>query len=348
MVLSAACDIFGEDVQDGNVFNYPNAVTLEIGTRGSVPSDVVTVPHQVYCEGTNRTISKVSKKDSGAPGSEPDKTDWQQQQQQQQQGTTATLNHVNGLRFIGVNSRLPGAFGTAGDKGRLPFCQGKMETSAKNLWEILANSGSVICETECKIISGLAAEEYLIDEQHFLNDNAELGKQVRNGVWAISSPEQNGAGQIGEPEDHSGYGSPVAREHGISIAPKETDPGTTWLIASAAPHHATGNRALLSGFALDQGDLFVKAGDAGAAPMRVVGRGNVVTDAVVLPNVWYVPGLTVNVVSVSQLAELDYSVAFGHGRCNVKSSEDGVVVGTARAGEDGLFALDFIKVPLGI
>ena len=146
----------------------------------------------------------------------------------------------------------------------------------------------------------------------------------------------------------SGHGSPVAGEHGISLAPKKTDPATAWLIASAAPHHATGNRALLSGFAPDQGDLFVKAGDAGAAPMRVAGHGNVVTDAVVLPDVWYVPGLAVNVVSVSQLAELDYSVVFGHGQCCVRSGEDGGVVGTARAGEDGLFALDFIKVPLGI
>ena len=146
----------------------------------------------------------------------------------------------------------------------------------------------------------------------------------------------------------SGYGSPVAGVHGVSIAPKKKDPGTTWLIASAAPHHATGNRALLSGFAPDHGDLFVKAGDAGSAPMRVAGRGNVVTDAVVLPDVWYVPGLAVNVVSVSQLAELDYSVVFAHGQCCVRSGEDGGVVGTARAGEDGLFTLDFIKVPLGI
>ena len=146
----------------------------------------------------------------------------------------------------------------------------------------------------------------------------------------------------------SGYGSPVAGVHGVSIAPKKKDPGTTWLIASAAPHHATGNRALLSGFAPDHGDLFVKAGDAGSAPMRVAGRGNVVTDAVVLPDVWYVPGLAVNAVSVSQLAELDYSVAFGHDQCYVRSGEDGSVVGAARAGEDGLFALDFIRVPLGI
>ena len=196
-VLSAAC----EDVQDGSVFSYPNAVTLHIGAaRGSVSSDVVTVPHQVYCEGINRNTSKVTKKGSGAPGSEPDKTDWQQQQQQQQEveGTHGTLNNVDGPRLIGVDPRLSGAFATAGDKGWLPVCQGKMETSATSLWEISANnSGSVICEAECKNISGMAAAEYLI-EQHFLIDNAVLVKQLCNGVSAVSSPEQ----KIGEPEDH--------------------------------------------------------------------------------------------------------------------------------------------------
>ena len=192
-LLSDAWDVIGEDVQDGSVFSYPNEVTLDIGARG-VPSDVVTVPHQVYCQGTNRNTSKVNQKDSGAPGSEPNKTDWQQQQVE---GTHATLNNVNGPRLIGVDSRLSGAFATAGDKGWPPVFQGKMETIATNLWEISANSGSVICEAECKIISGLAAAEYLI-EQHFLIDNAVLVKQLCNGVSAVSSPEQ----KIGEPEDH--------------------------------------------------------------------------------------------------------------------------------------------------
>ena len=196
-LLSDAWDVIGEDVQDGSVFSYPNAVTLHIGAaRGSVSSDVVTVPHQVYCEGTNWNTSKVSQKDCGAPGSEPDKTDWQQQQQQVE-GTHATLNDVNGLHLIGVDPRLSGASGTAGDKGWPTVFQGKMETIATNLWEISANSGSVICEAECKIISGLAAAEYLI-EQHFLIDNAVLVKQLCNGVSAVSSPEQ----KIGEPEDH--------------------------------------------------------------------------------------------------------------------------------------------------
>ncbi|RCV39553.1 hypothetical protein SETIT_8G233900v2 [Setaria italica] len=219
-----------------------------------------------------------------------------------------------------------------------------------NLWENRADSDSVICETDCKIISGLTAEEYL-NEQHFMNDDGERRQQRRNSVWANSTTQQKRAGHHGEQEDHSGCcGADVAGEHAISVALKNTDPTTAWLIASAVPHHATGNRDLLSGFAPVQGDLFVKTGDAGAAPMRVVGTGNVVTDAVVLPDVWYVPGLVANVVSVSQLAELDYCVAFfGRGQqCYVRSAEDGVVVGAARAGEDGLFALDFIKVPLGL
>ena len=38
-------------------------------------------------------------------------------------------------------------------------------------------------------------------------------------------------------------------------------------------------------------------------PVHVLGCGNVVTKAVVLPDAWYVPGLTANHVSVSQLSE---------------------------------------------
>ncbi|CAD6252874.1 unnamed protein product [Miscanthus lutarioriparius] len=78
--------------------------------------------------------------------------------------------------------------------------------------------------------------------------------------------------------------------------------------------------------------------------MQVLGCGNVVTDAVVLPDVWYVPGLTANLVSVSQLAELDYSIGFGHAECYIRSPDDGGLVGSARVGDEGLFEVDFLKV----
>nr|TKW02430.1 hypothetical protein SEVIR_8G243800v2 [Setaria viridis] len=124
-------------------------------------------------------------------------------------------------------------------------------------------------------------------------------------------------------------------------------PSATWVIATAAPHHATGNPTLITGLTPHQDDIFVHEADG--APMPVLGCGDVVTDDVVLPDVWYVPGLTTNLVSVSQLSELDHSVGFGRTAWYVRSAADGAIVGEARiTGEGGLFEVDFLKVQLGI
>lgn len=120
----------------------------------------------------------------------------------------------------------------------------------------------------------------------------------------------------------------------------------TWALATAAPHHATGNCSLLSGFVTEHDDLFVHAVDM--VPMPVRARGAVVTDAIVLPDVWFVPGLTANLVSVSQLAQLGYSIGFGCGECRVTSGVDGMIVGKARLRESGLYVLDSLKVSLAI
>jgi hypothetical protein len=83
-------------------------------------------------------------------------------------------------------------------------------------------------------------------------------------------------------------------------------------------------------------------------PRKVVARGAVITGAVVLPDVWFVPGLTENLVSVSQLAELDHSIGFGRGECCIRSSPDDKVVGKGRLQRGGHYVLDFLKVPLAI
>jgi hypothetical protein len=127
---------------------------------------------------------------------------------------------------------------------------------------------------------------------------------------------------------------------------EEAKAPATWVVATAAAHHATGNLAILADFQTELNDLFVHAADGQA--MQVLGRGHVVTDSVVLPDVWYVPRLTANLVSVSQLSELDYSVGFGRTDCYIRSPEDGGLVGSARVGEGGLFEVDFLKLPLAM
>jgi len=144
-------------------------------------------------------------------------------------------------------------------------------------------------------------------------------------------------------ESHPCNADFAGAEHGIKEGKAKTSAG--WVAATAAPHHATGNRGLLSGFIIEHDDQFVHAVDG--IPRKVLARGAVITDSVVLPDVWFVPGLTENLVSISQLVELDHSVGFSCGECCVRST-DGKVVGKGHLQDGGLYVLDFLKVPLAI
>ena len=70
------------------------------------------------------------------------------------------------------------------------------------------------------------------------------------------------------------------------------------------------------------------------------------TLTVVLPDVWYVPGLTVNLVSVGQLTEdPDLSISMGGGMCRIRRTSDGSVLGRAPLRSDTkYYVVDFLKV----
>ncbi|XP_044361347.1 uncharacterized protein [Triticum aestivum] len=117
----------------------------------------------------------------------------------------------------------------------------------------------------------------------------------------------------------------------------------TWLIDTGAVHHATGKLSLMSDVTTEaDDDLFMTARDG--VRMRVHAQGSVITDTVVLPDVWYIPGLTKNVVSASQLNQLGYSIGFTRGTCFIRSATDGTLIGKGHVSEDGLFETDFLKV----
>ncbi|XP_034606291.1 uncharacterized protein [Setaria viridis] len=145
-----------------------------------------------------------------------------------------------------------------------------------------------------------------------------------------------------EAENQSDPNSCVAERDTI----EEEKRSGEWFVATGAAHHATWKRDLFSNLVDVENDgLCVHAADG--TPMPVCGRGDVVTDDVVLPDVYYVPRLCTNLVSVGQLAGLDYCVGFGRGAC-VISSAAGTVVGRAHARGDGLYEVDFLRVPLGM
>ena len=59
---------------------------------------------------------------------------------------------------------------------------------------------------------------------------------------------------------------------------------------------------------------------------------------------WYVPGLTVNLVSVGQLTEdPDLSISMGGGMCRIRRTSDGSVLGRAPL-RSRKYVVDFLKV----
>lgn len=105
----------------------------------------------------------------------------------------------------------------------------------------------------------------------------------------------------------------------------------------------TGNRSLILNLS-PAGTHVVHS--ANGSPMQVCGTGSVETEKVVLHDVWYVPELTENLVSVGQLTELNLSITFGRGEVMITKISDGSVVGKACMGSDGMYAVDFLKVQL--
>ncbi|KAG2561457.1 hypothetical protein PVAP13_8KG164100 [Panicum virgatum] len=144
------------------------------------------------------------------------------------------------------------------------------------------------------------------------------------------------------------YATALLGEPNSSVDERDTNEvarrSCKWYVATGAAHHATGDRGQITNMVeLENDNLCVQAADG--TPMPVRGRGNVETDNVVLPDVYYVPGLWTNLVSVGQLAGLDYCVGFSRGACHV-SDAAGTVVGTAHARGDGLYEVDHLRVPL--
>ncbi|KAF0896443.1 hypothetical protein E2562_024312 [Oryza meyeriana var. granulata] len=82
-------------------------------------------------------------------------------------------------------------------------------------------------------------------------------------------------------------------------------------------------------------------GDNGAG-LRVLGIGAVNTD---MNNVYYVPGINANLVSVKQITADGMKIQIEGGVCTITRGSDGCVVGKAHM-SGGVYEVEFLKVHL--
>ncbi|XP_035841320.1 uncharacterized protein LOC110919247 [Helianthus annuus] len=86
-----------------------------------------------------------------------------------------------------------------------------------------------------------------------------------------------------------------------------------WHVDSGCSRHMTGLRELLKNFRFIDGDFLSFAGDEKGG--KIVGVGDVVSEALTLENVNYVPELCYNLMSVSQVCDKGISVLFNDMEC---------------------------------
>ena len=77
---------------------------------------------------------------------------------------------------------------------------------------------------------------------------------------------------------------------------------------------------------------------ADGTPMPLAGVGSVVTPHLSLSNVYHIPKLKLNLVSVSQLCDSGYSVSFSSTSCHVQDPQSQKLIGTGRR-RGGLYVL---------
>lgn len=116
----------------------------------------------------------------------------------------------------------------------------------------------------------------------------------------------------------------------------------TWVMDSFAVKHMTSKSDLLVDLVPVRNQVVVAEN---GKVLQVHGIGSVITEGLVLPNVWYVPEIRMNHVSVHQLTtDHGLEVMMAGTRCSVTKMSDGSEVGWGHLRSDYKYEVDSLIV----
>ena len=115
----------------------------------------------------------------------------------------------------------------------------------------------------------------------------------------------------------------------------------TWLLDSACCNHMTSSLDVVSSHTSTSLPTIYTAN---GSPMHVSHLSNVSTPALSVSNVYRIPQLTHNLLSIGQFTELGFSLTFSSTGVVVQDSQTGQIVGTARKVRRS-FELIFLHLP---
>jgi hypothetical protein len=141
-------------------------------------------------------------------------------------------------------------------------------------------------------------------------------------------------------------GSAAASQSSIEGPPSSSASGTCpWILDSGASFHMTPSCACLSSMRPSSRSLTVHTADG--SPLSVVGQGTLLSHSFNVPDVSYVPDLTMQLMSAGQLTDHDCRVILDSDFCYVQDRRTGHLVGTGPRRHDSqcLWELDWLCLP---
>ncbi|KAH7861054.1 hypothetical protein Vadar_021070 [Vaccinium darrowii] len=120
---------------------------------------------------------------------------------------------------------------------------------------------------------------------------------------------------------------------------------TICLFDSGSSHHMTPDLSLLSHCVSPVSPISIAT--ANSSPMQVVSIGSILSttsSSLSIPNVFYVPQLTLSLLSISQLSDSSFDVIFSSSSCIVQDRDSKKQIGTCRRVGD-LYILEHLHIP---
>lgn len=115
-----------------------------------------------------------------------------------------------------------------------------------------------------------------------------------------------------------------------------------WVLDSGASHHMSPDSSSFVSICPSTSNVSVITADG--TPMPLAGVGSIRTPHLSLSNVYCIPKLAMNLVSVSQLCDSGYSIHFSSTACHVQDPQSKKLIGTGRR-QGGLYVLDKLIIP---
>jgi len=155
----------------------------------------------------------------------------------------------------------------------------------------------------------------------------QLAQQLSSGSFSTTAST---VGQASTSADPSAASAPS----GISQS--------SWLLDSGASFHMTYDATHLHACQPVSSDLRVVIADGTTLPITC--RGLLHTPQFHIPDVAYIPQLSMNLISASQLASSGYLVVFDEFVCHVQDRLTGTLIGAGRR-HSGVYLLEYLRLP---